>query len=106
MTIHQRTPESPAPETAGIIDNRNRRIGEFLEERIEKNSSLSVVSAYFTIYAYEALRVALEYIGGMRFLYGDPQSAVASVSGLAKRWSRSPSTSCAQACGIASRVLC
>ena len=30
MTMHQRTPESPPAETAGIIDNRNRRIGEFL----------------------------------------------------------------------------
>ena len=72
--MHQRTPESSPAETAGIIDNRNRRIGEFLQQRIEPNSSLSVVSAYFTIYAYEALRVALGSIGGMRFLYGDPQS--------------------------------
>ena len=33
MTMHQRTPESPPAETAGIIDNRNRRIGEFLRSR-------------------------------------------------------------------------
>ena len=74
MTMPQRTPESAPSETAGIIDNRNRRVGEFLEERIDQNASLSVVSAYFTIYAYEALRGVLERIAGMRFLYGDPQS--------------------------------
>lgn len=33
MTMHQRTSELPPAETAGIIDNRNRRIGEFLRSR-------------------------------------------------------------------------
>ena len=56
-----------------IVDNRNRRVGEFLRERIEAGSDLSIVSAYFTIYAYEALRDALEKAGRARFLYGEPQ---------------------------------
>ncbi len=56
-----------------IVDNRHRRVGEFLRERIEAGSDLSIVSAYFTIYAYEALRDALEKAGSTRFLYGEPR---------------------------------
>ena len=55
-----------------IVDNRNRRVGEFLCANIEANSNLSIVSAYFTIYAYEALRDELEKAGQLRFLYGEP----------------------------------
>ena len=57
-----------------IVDNVGRRVGEALRDRIGPGAELSVVSAYFTIYAYEALRDALESAGGMRFLYGEPQS--------------------------------
>jgi len=42
--------------TSGIRDNYLRgAIGDFLKEKIKANSSLLVVSAYFTIYAYEVL---------------------------------------------------
>ena len=36
-----------------IVDNAKRRVGDFLRERIEAGSGLSIVSAYFTIYAYQ-----------------------------------------------------
>ena len=55
-----------------IIDNRKRRVGDFLRNSIKAGSNLSVVSAYFTIYAYEALHDVLEKAGQMRFLYGEP----------------------------------
>ncbi len=57
-----------------IIDNRQRRVGDFLRERMEPGANLSIVSAYFTIYAYEALRDVLEKAARTRFLYGEPQS--------------------------------
>ena len=57
-----------------IIDNRQRRVGDFLREQIIEGSDLSIVSAYFTIYAYEALRNALDGAGRVRFLYGEPRS--------------------------------
>ena len=60
-----------------IVDNRDRRVGEFLRDSIWPGSDLSFVSAYFTIYAYEAMRGTLEEAGRMRFLYGEP-TAVAS----------------------------
>lgn len=55
-----------------IIDNRRRRVGDFLRDRMEAGSNLSVVSAYFTIYAYESLRSVLDTVDRVRFLYGDP----------------------------------
>ena len=58
--------------TDAIIDNRSRRVGDFLGEKIEAGSHLSIVSAYFTIYAYQALRDALEGVDRVRFLYGEP----------------------------------
>ena len=55
-----------------IVDNTKRRVGDFLRERIEAGSDLSIVSAYFTIYAYDALRDVLESAGRTRFLHGEP----------------------------------
>lgn len=57
----------------GIRDNRNYgSIGDFLSDKIKKESKLSVVSAYFTIYAYEKLKSKLDTIESMRFLFGEP----------------------------------
>jgi hypothetical protein len=56
-----------------LLDNHNRgSVGRFLQERIRPNSTLSVVSAYFTIYGYHALKNQLEGITEMRFLFGEP----------------------------------
>ena len=65
--------------TTAIVDNTGRKVGDFLRERIEAGSDLSIVSAYFTIYAYDALRDVLESAGTTRFLYGEP-SAVSTVA--------------------------
>ena len=46
-----------------IRDNHHcGKVADFLTEKIAKGSQLSVVSAYFTIYAYEALKTQLEQI--------------------------------------------
>ena len=58
---------------SSIVDNRERRVGDVLRGEIAPASAMSFVSAYFTIYAYEALRDVLEASGRLRFLYGDPQ---------------------------------
>jgi hypothetical protein len=42
---------------SGIRDNYHRgTIGDFLKQKIKDGSHLSVVSTYFTIYAFEALK--------------------------------------------------
>jgi SNF2 family DNA or RNA helicase len=59
---------------SGIRDNFSRgTVGAFLSDRILGNSALSVVSAYFTIYAYEALANRLDSIQRLRFLFGEPR---------------------------------
>ena len=61
------------PPVSGIRDNHSRgSVGQFLHEKIRDGSAF-VVSAYFTIYAYDALRAELERIEGMRFLFGEPR---------------------------------
>ena len=58
----------------GIRDNHHRgKVGDFLIEKISNDSELSVVSAYFTIYAYEALAGQLDQISNLRFLFGEPK---------------------------------
>ncbi|MBP7954267.1 MAG: ATP-dependent helicase, partial [Nitrosomonas sp.] len=59
---------------SGIRDNRNRgKVAEFLKEKVTAGSQLSVVSAYFTIYAYEALSTNLDQIESLKFLFGEPK---------------------------------
>lgn len=56
-----------------IRDNRNNgSVGDFLKDRIKNNSKISIVSAYFTIYAYHALKDKFDNIESMRFLFGEP----------------------------------
>ena len=59
---------------SGIRDNHQRgKVADYLKERVLDGSRLSVVSAYFTIYAYEALRSNLDRINSLRFLFGEPR---------------------------------
>jgi len=58
---------------SSILDNRERgKVGNFLSEKCEPNANLSVVSAYFTIYAYKALKNKLDNISHLNFLFGEP----------------------------------
>lgn len=62
------------PRVSGIRDNLQRgSVGEFLHEKIVNGSALSIVSAYFTIYAYAALQEELDGIEELRFLFGEPR---------------------------------
>lgn len=58
---------------SSIRDNRKRgSVGDFLKENIKESSNLSIVSAYFTIYAYGQLKNQLNSIEGLKFLFGEP----------------------------------
>ena len=58
---------------SGIRDNLLREtVHDFLEQEIKNGSALSIVSAYFTIYAYEKMQHSLNKIEELRFLFGDP----------------------------------
>lgn len=57
----------------GLRDNHIRgTVADFLREKIDDGSKVSIVSAYFTIYAYEALKSDLDSIDSLDFLFGDP----------------------------------
>lgn len=59
---------------SNIRDNRDRgSVADFLRDQLRSNSRLSIVSAYFTIYAFEALQDELEAIEGLDFLFGEPR---------------------------------
>jgi ERCC4-related helicase len=56
-----------------MLDNRgNGTVIDELLEGIKTSSKLSIISAYFTIYAYAELKKELSNIEGMRFLFTEP----------------------------------
>ena len=59
--------------TSRIRDNNlYGTVADFLRDKIQDGSALSIVSAYFTIYALDKLRDELTNIKGLRFLFGEP----------------------------------
>jgi hypothetical protein len=60
--------------SSGIRDNHQRgSIGDFLKNKIKPHTKLSIVSAYFIIYAFEALKSQLSSIDQLDFLFGEPR---------------------------------
>lgn len=58
---------------SGLRDNHSRgSVADFLRGKMQSGSKLSIVSAYFTIYAYDALKTELERIEHLDFLFGEP----------------------------------
>ena len=64
----------PTPtNTSGLRDNHTRgTVADFIRAKTQSGSKLSIVSAYFTIYAYDALKEELESIEHLDFLFGEP----------------------------------
>ena len=54
-----------------IVDNQHQTAADYLRKALDGAQSLSVVSAYFSIYGYEALEQSLQELSDVRFLYGD-----------------------------------
>ncbi|PSB18685.1 ATP-dependent helicase [Phormidesmis priestleyi ULC007] len=75
MAIAKNRANASSPiSTSGIRDNHRRgTVGDFLKTKIQSDSTLSIVSAYFTIYAFEALKQELTAIADLRFLFGEPR---------------------------------
>ena len=57
----------------GLRDNHNRgSVADFLKDKLSDSSKVSIVSAYFTIYAYDAMKEKLDKIERLDFLFGEP----------------------------------
>ena len=57
-----------------ILDNRTRRLVDYLRQHLPASQVFRIVSAYFSVYGYEALQDALSQVDDIRFLFGDPAS--------------------------------
>ena len=57
-----------------IIDNRHTTAADYLRGALADADRLSLVSAYFSIYGFEALQGVLTDLAEVRFLYGDRSS--------------------------------
>lgn len=58
---------------SSIRDNHGHgSVGNFLKEHIKTQSDVAIVSAYFTIFAYQHLKENLDNINELRFLFGEP----------------------------------
>ena len=56
-----------------MLDNKiNGRVCDELRENLRKGSKLSVISAYFTIYAFNDLKKELAKIDKLRFIFTEP----------------------------------
>ena len=63
------TPEMRMPKP---LDNKRERVVDELKNALRKGSNVSVISGYFTIYAYEHLKREMSRIDKMRFLFKEP----------------------------------
>lgn len=55
-----------------VIDNKKIKVVDELKSELKQGSKLSVISAYFTIYAYAELKKELSKIDNMRFIFTEP----------------------------------
>lgn len=55
-----------------VLDNKKNKVVDELKNELKKGSKLSVISAYFTIYAYAELKKELSKIDNMRFIFTEP----------------------------------
>ena len=55
-----------------ILDNKTNFVYQELENSIKKGSKISVISAYFSMYAYNSLKKPLDKIDNMRFIFTRP----------------------------------
>ncbi|MFA4930275.1 MAG: helicase-related protein [Patescibacteria group bacterium] len=55
-----------------VLDNKKSKVSDVLLAEIKDKAKLSVISAYFTIYAFEKLKKSLSKIDSLRFLFVEP----------------------------------
>lgn len=62
----------PQQNHSGIRDNHARgTVGDFLREQLKPGADLDLVTAYFTIFAYDKLHAHLDTLGSIRLLFGE-----------------------------------
>jgi SNF2 family DNA or RNA helicase len=65
-------PTLSRPTLSGIRDNHLRgSVGDFLRAQLKPGADLDLVTAYFTVFAYDKLRSHLNDLGRIRLLFGE-----------------------------------
>lgn len=59
-------------EISGMFDNQSSKVIDDIRKELGKGSKLSIASACFSMYAYEALKKELENIEELRFIFTSP----------------------------------
>ena len=54
------------------LDNKLNKVGDELKVNIEKGSKISIISSYFSIYAFKELKKELSKIDELRFIFSEP----------------------------------
>lgn len=54
------------------LDNKLNKVGDELKLNIEKGSKISIISSYFSIYAFKELKKELSKIDELRFIFTEP----------------------------------
>jgi superfamily II DNA or RNA helicase len=58
--------------TSGIRDNHGRgTVADFLRQQLKAGADLDLVTAFFTVFAYDKLRTELDALGRIRLLFGE-----------------------------------
>ena len=57
-----------------VLDNRDRKVVDYLRNQLSGARKFSIVSAYFSIYGFELLADKMADVPEARFLFGDPSS--------------------------------
>lgn len=68
-----------------IIDNINRLLGDDLKQMVRPGAKLRVAASCFSIYAFEALKVELEKIDSLQFIFTSPTFVPGEVTDKLKR---------------------
>ena len=55
-----------------LLDNIHKTLGDDLKEELHQGSKVSIAAAFFSIYAYQALKTELEGIEELRFIFTSP----------------------------------
>lgn len=55
-----------------LSNKGSERLGDALGDRLDEDAKLSVISAYFTVFAYGELKEELSKIDSIRFLFNEP----------------------------------
>lgn len=54
------------------LDNKINKVGDELKANFEKGSKMSIISSYFSIYAFKELKKELSKVDELRFIFTDP----------------------------------